>query len=154
MAESYVCKFNYKKEKNRDARTEIHKFERMKSGEKFYHYVDYVKEGDLSIYEETYENDEDLDKYIILGRKSKVYKIDKKRLKATEVWIYVNHNSEVVTGMCELEKIHSYEEVEFKRVRVKSLFKSNQWQWSKSTPTFVLIPHSAVVSEMYKKKSR
>jgi hypothetical protein len=101
-AESYICKFNYQKEVNRDARTEIHKFERTNTEKNFLHSVDYVKEGDLKIYEETLEGDEDFDKYIILGRKFTVYKIDKVRLKATEVWIYVNHNPDVVTGNCEL----------------------------------------------------
>ena len=34
-----------------------------------------------------------------------------------------------------------------------SLLKTNQSRWSKFNPSFILIPHSAVVSESYNKNS-
>ena len=41
-----------------------------------------------------------------------------------------------------------------KRHTLNYALKSNLLRWSKSTSTFVLIPHSAVASEIYKKNSR
>ena len=102
-SETYVCTFNYKALTNYPAKTQVHKFTRSGnkvSGEYFLHEVDYKEQGNLTIYNEVPKSAQSLDSYLIIGRAFTVFKIDRERLKATEVVIYVNSESEVAKGKC------------------------------------------------------
>tara|TARA_X000001036_G_C20672370_1_gene802916 strand:- start:712 stop:1074 length:363 start_codon:yes stop_codon:yes gene_type:complete len=104
-SETYICTFKYKALKNYPAKTQVHKFTRSGnkvSGEYFLHEVDYKKLANLNIYNEVFKGEESLDSYLILGKYFNVFKIDRERLKATEVVIYVNSESEIANGRCSL----------------------------------------------------
>tara|TARA_B110000261_G_C12947927_1_gene303202 strand:+ start:327 stop:692 length:366 start_codon:yes stop_codon:yes gene_type:complete len=106
-AETYICSFNYK-EPNYPTETEIHKFTRSSNtntGTYFLHEINYMKLENLSIYNEVFKDDS----YLILGQRNHVVKIDRRRLKATYVSIWVDNETEVSKGICTVDKLENKE---------------------------------------------